>query len=155
MSPDRINISTTPMQKPLQISREDVVTEARKWLGVKWQHQGRGRAGIDCIGLVVRVGQDLGLPITDMQGYKRTPEAHKFLEHVREQSEFVSQPEPGCIGLFRERHFPCHIGIFSEKHGEIHLIHSYLPTGKVMEEHFAHQWINALVEVRKYKGLID
>ena len=155
MSPDRINTSTTQTPSKLHPSLDDVVAEARKWLGVKWQHQGRGRAGIDCAGLVVRVGQDLGLTIADKVGYKRTPEALKFVEHIRQQTEFVGQPKPGCIGIFREKYFACHVGIFTERHGQIYLLHSYMPVGKVMEEHFAHQWINSLIEVRKYKGLID
>lgn len=155
MSPDKINTSTTQTPSKPQVSLDDIVAEARKWIGVKWQHQGRGRAGIDCAGLVIRVAQDLGLNVTDKQGYKRAPEAFKFVEHIRDQTDFVSQPQPGCLGIFRETHFPCHIGIFTERHGQIYLLHSYMNLGRVMEEHFAHQWPHILIEVRKFKGLID
>jgi len=39
---------------PLQpsITRQDVVDEARTWIGVPWVHGGRARSGVDCAGLL-------------------------------------------------------------------------------------------------------
>ena len=43
------------------VTRTDIVAAARGWLGVPWRHQGRSRAGVDCVGLVVVVCRSLGL----------------------------------------------------------------------------------------------
>lgn len=150
MSPDRTNISITPMHK---LNAQDIVTEARTWLGTRWVHQGRSRAGIDCAGLLIRVSNDLGLKVADKQGYKRTPDGLSFLDHIRTQSDFVATPEPGAIAIFRERHLPCHVGIFSERHGATYFIHSYMNLGRVIEEPFAHHWVSNLVEVRRFQGV--
>lgn len=150
MSPDKTNISATPILRP---TLDDVVAEARKWIGTKWVHQGRSNAGIDCAGLLIRVGNELGLDVKDMQGYKRSPEGHRFLDHIRGQTDLVRTAEPGRIAIFRQSYFPCHVGIFTECHGELHIVHSYMNLGKVMEEQFAHQWPKLLVEIRTYRGL--
>ncbi len=53
-------------------TRGEVQTLARTWIGVPWRHQGRNRSGIDCGGLVVKVGQELGLlgPHDDPKRYQ-------------------------------------------------------------------------------------
>jgi cell wall-associated NlpC family hydrolase len=140
----------------LTISREDVIAEARKWIGTRWVHQGRSPMGVDCAGMVVLVGQALGLRAEDMLGYRRSPDGVLFREHIIKQTTFEPQPRPGSIGLFREAAFPTHTGIFAtDSEGNLTLIHAYMPHGKVMEERFIHEWTEKLVAVRNYIGLID
>jgi cell wall-associated NlpC family hydrolase len=52
--------------------REQIVEEARKYLGVRFRHQGRTVAGIDCAGLILNVGNDLGLIEYSETGYDST-----------------------------------------------------------------------------------
>lgn len=132
-----------------------MVAEARTWLGTRWVHQGRAKVGVDCAGLVIRVCHGVGLEANDMQGYRRTPEAYTFINHIRTQTDFQPEPRPGDIGIFAESQFPCHVGIFSEKHGQLHLIHGYARAGKVIEEPFIHDWPDRLVEARSLRGLTD
>lgn len=68
------------------IRREDIVSAARGWLGVPWQHQGRGRHGIDCIGLVIAVAKTVGAIDADfdVRGYGRHPDARVLLPTCRE-----------------------------------------------------------------------
>jgi cell wall-associated NlpC family hydrolase len=140
----------------LTINREDVIAEARKWIGVRWVHQGRSDMGVDCAGLVVLVGQALGLPAEDMLGYRRSPDGVLFRQHIIKQTSFEPQPRPGSIGLFRESRFPTHTGIFAEDdEGNLTLIHAYMPYGRVMEERFIYEWPEKLVAVRNYIGLND
>lgn len=139
-----------------QVSREDVIAEARKWLGTRWVHQGRSALGVDCAGMVVLVGQTLGLQAEDKLGYRRSPDGVKFRQHIYSQTTFEPQPRPGSIGLFREARFPTHTGIFAlDEEGHLTLIHAYMPYGKVVEERFIHDWPNKLVGVRNFIGLID
>lgn len=133
----------------------DIVEEARKWLETRWVHQGRSRNGVDCAGLVVLVGQALGLRAEDMLGYRRSPDGHAFREHIVNQTTFEPVPRPGLIGLFRETRFPTHCGIFGERDGQLTLIHAHMPYGKVVEEPFIHEWPTMLVAVRSYVGSAD
>jgi hypothetical protein len=49
------------------ITRQQIVNEARKWVGTPFQHQGRTRGkAVDCVGLVLSVADNLTL--SDVQG---------------------------------------------------------------------------------------
>jgi hypothetical protein len=133
----------------------DVIAEARKYLGVRWVHQGRAAVGIDCAGLLIRVHQGLGLPVADRKGYRRSSDSIEFLEHIRQQTSAGLEPVPGAIGMFAESTFACHTGIFSEKHGVLHLIHAKMSAGKVIEEPFIGALVSQLIEVRHINGLED
>ena len=146
MSPDKTN--TCDILTPT-----DVIAEARKWLGTRWVHQGRNEAGIDCAGLVVRVLGDLNLPVEDMIGYRRTPDAHAFLEHIRRQTQIAPGPMPGTIAIFRQSQFPCHTGFFAEQDGKLTLIHSYMTYARVLEQDYAHEWPKLFVEARLITGI--
>jgi len=136
-------------------SRNDVVTEARKWLGTPWVHQGRARAGIDCAGLLIVTMQGLGLPVEDMHGYRRSPDGRAFREHIMRQTDLALTPQPGTIALFREAQFPTHTGFFAIRDGKLTLIHAYMPAGKVVEEIYDHEWPERLVAMRDIRGLED
>ena len=132
---------------------DDVVAEARKWLGTRWVHQGRNEFGIDCAGLLVKVHEGLGLLVEDETNYRRTPTTTRFLEHIRNQTDHVSAPEPGAIAVFRESTFPCHTGFFATRGGILTIIHSYITAKKVVEESFSHDWPSRLVETRRLRGV--
>jgi cell wall-associated NlpC family hydrolase len=61
--------------------RADIVAAARGWIGVPWRHQGRSRAGVDCVGLIVVVCRELGLSDYDSTVYGRDPDPTRFLGH--------------------------------------------------------------------------
>jgi hypothetical protein len=151
MSPDKTNISSIPTLP----SRADVISAARDWIGVRWLHQGRNRAGIDCAGLLIQIHLELNLPVEDKTGYKRTPNALDFLNHIRRQTTFCATPMPGSIAVFRQEVMPCHTGIFAEKNGILTIIHADATQGKVLEEPFIHDWPRLLVEARNIIGLSD
>lgn len=135
------------------ITSSDILAKARDFLGVRWMHQGRSIHGIDCAGLVVRVHQDLGLPIEDIRGYRRAPNGHMFLDHIRNWTSLQSQPLPGTIGIFSEVTFACHVGFFGEQEGKTTLVHASLLAGKVVEEVFDESLQRKLLELRGVKGV--
>jgi len=135
-------------------SNQDFVDAARGWLGVPWLHQGRNRAGVDCVGLLLVCLEEIGLPAEDLQGYRRSPQPVRFVQHIRSQTEPCTETVPGAIGIFRGGTQPCHVGIFAEKDGIVTLIHAYAGLGVVMEEPFAHDWPNDLIELRRIGGLV-
>lgn len=133
--------------------KQEFIEAARGWLGVRWLHQGRNRAGVDCVGLLLVAAADVGIELPDMPGYRRSPNPELFVTHIRNNSLPVSAPEPGTFGVFRDGNQPCHVGIFAERDGNLTLIHAYAGTGKVMEELFLHDWPRRLVEVRAIEGI--
>ncbi len=133
--------------------RNEFVEAARQYLGTRWVHQGRSIRGVDCVGLLIVSGADIGVTIPDMKGYRRTPQPHIFVTHIRDNSDPQIEPLPGYMGIFRDGSQPCHVGIFAERHGRTSLIHAYAGTGKVMEEPFEHHWPNRLMEIRSIKGI--
>lgn len=132
---------------------EEFVAAARNWIGTRWLHQGRNRQGVDCVGLVVVAAADVGIQVQDAEGYRRTAHKEVFLKHIRDQTEFIPQPEPGCIGIFRDGTQPCHVAIFGTMYDKLSLIHANGIVGKVVEELFIHEWPQALIETRKIKEL--
>ncbi len=42
------------------LTRCNAIESARTWVGTPFRHQGRGKSGIDCVGLVINVGKDIG-----------------------------------------------------------------------------------------------
>lgn len=118
-------------------SREEIVEEARKWLGTRWRHQGRNASGLDCIGLLVRVATDLGISDYDIKGYSRRTVGDDFTRHfeiVGLKRKPIPDAEPGDILITHDRNFPCHCGIVAKKNGQMTFIHAYAGRKKVVED---------------------
>ena len=58
----------------MSVSTAQVVAAGRCYTGVRWHHQGRTRAGLDCAGLIIRTAHDLGLSEFDLADYGRLPD---------------------------------------------------------------------------------
>jgi hypothetical protein len=73
------------------ISRENIVAAARELIGVPYLHQGRDtRTGIDCVGLLVLIGQKIGYEeIHDLADYRRVPSSSTLLEFLNKNLEEV------------------------------------------------------------------
>lgn len=139
-------------------NRYDVINEARKWLGVKWRHQGRTKLGIDCAGLIILVGKSLGLADYDTVNYQRRTHGTNFLNHFKMNmtQKPILDAEPGDVLLFRDNQFPCHSTIVSEIGGVQTIIHAHAFRRKVLEERLDQgDWMNLRVACFKYMGLDD
>lgn len=120
------------------MKRADIVTEARKWVETPFLHQGRNEAGIDCVGMVQRVGDVFHVPYDDLQGYARAPTDPKFLKHLRQylNAAPISGDKHGLVGVCRQSIYPCHIGIFATDKGCLTFINARADRGEVVEEEF-------------------
>jgi cell wall-associated NlpC family hydrolase len=129
------------------VTADAVIAEARAWLGVPWRHQGRDRAGIDCGGLVIRIGQALGLTSYDVTGYARRAKDFEFLQHFRDglgmQSVRMAEMRPGDILIFVDGRNPCHSGVLTWLHDCSHFVHAHAVRRKVVEEPYAGEWRDA------------
>lgn len=124
-------------------TREDVVAEARSWIGTRWIHQGRNRHGIDCIGLVVVVRRELGFTGYDVAGYPREPDG-TFLSHFLNAGGIrvgILKAQPADLLLFRDARSPCHVGIITRRDGDVlRMAHAHALRHRVVEEPVVHDW---------------
>ena len=86
------------------MTSEDIVAEARRWIGAPWRHQGRGPAGVDCIGLLIVVADALGVPHHDVQGYDRRATGTRLLKAFAVDLDPLpfDEARPGDILVFAE-----------------------------------------------------
>lgn len=111
---------------------------------------------MDCVGLLVLVGRDIGLHIEDTTDYTFNPEVKKFTDVIYSQSVRVPM-DPiriGSIGIFRQSIYPMHTGIIA-KHpisGELTVINANLKGKKVIEQPMS-EWFEEIIQIRDYKGI--
>lgn len=121
----------------LVLTRQDIVDEARKWMGTPFRHQGRAASGIDCCGLVIRVANDLDVSDYDTTGYSRRTTGEQFINHFR-AAGLIEKPvgmmKHGDVILTRDGRFPCHCGFVVDR-GKQHwtIIHAYARKRAVVE----------------------
>lgn len=108
------------------MTREEVIAYARGWIGVPYLHQGRTRAGVDCLGFAINVGWWCGaIPHTfDRNDYERSPDGTLFAE-CDERLIRVPGPRLGCWAVMRFAEEPQHIAIVADyRYGGFSIIHA-------------------------------
>lgn len=139
-------------------TRAQIVEEARSYLGTKWLHQGRTRDGVDCAGLVVCVGNGLGLIQYDRNDYQRNPNGSAFLHFFTEGGGVqkpITEAKPGDILVLREGTYPCHTALVGEKRGGLTIIHAFVVRHQVVEEPLTGAWLAKRVACFQYPGVED
>lgn len=143
-------------------SREEIYTEARRWVGTPYHHQGRTLGqSCDCIGLLIGVARALGIacpPNRDFPRYSALP--HDGVAE-RTVSEFLAPATgllPGQIGMFwfRDRGHGQHFAIFG-RHGRerLTMIHAYFNIGKVVETGVSDFWRKRLMQTFDYSEVAN
>lgn len=118
---------------------------ARKYIGVKFKHQGRKEHGLDCAGLVWIAYRDLGVTLSDFRKYPPDPVRHgsKLTDYViKELGEpFAVEPvryediKENDVIVIRYRHEPHHMAVVGRHPlGYLSLIHAHGLYGKVIEQ---------------------
>lgn len=137
-------------------SRDDIVAEARSWVGTKWRHQGRSRVhGVDCAGLVIAVAHELGLSEFDIANYRREPRKHIFIQHFRDNmhERAIADRLPGDVLLLRDRQFTCHAAILAMQGGRQSIIHAFAGRRQVVEEDYSADWRGRTTQCFAFPGL--
>lgn len=113
------------------ITRSDIVSCARTWVGTPYHHQGRLKGiGVDCIGLPRGVACELGLlpHAFDVNGYGRVPDGRTILRQADEHMTRVPIDAallPGMVILVAVAGDPQHFGILGDyRHGGLSIIHA-------------------------------
>lgn len=120
------------------ITREQIVAEARSWIGTPWVHQHRTKGvAVDCAGLVIGVARALGVVADDFDvtGYGRQPDGtlltvcDTHLERITRD-----QMQPGDVVVVAVERDPQHMGIVVPYRGALlALVHAASVAGKVIE----------------------
>lgn len=143
---------------------DQIVSHARAWVGTPFRLGGRDRSGIDCFGLILRVGRDaLGEPLPDATGYPAwgdPPRLRAWLEANLVPLRCWSDAGPGDVVALRLKIGWEHVGILGTAHGALTLIHVHtlargrgqLRLGCCVEHNWVPPWSARLAAVYRYRG---
>jgi cell wall-associated NlpC family hydrolase len=136
-----------------------VVATARSWIGTRWAHQGRSRAGIDCAGLVIVTAHQLGLFTFDTRDYGKLPNGNRMRELLDEHC--VAWPaggglQPGLIALMRFEIAPQHLAIIADypsAPGHYSLVHALVTERRVCEHRLDTHWRSRIIALYALPGV--
>lgn len=136
------------------MTRQQIVTVARNYLGTPFHHQGRLKGkGIDCLGLIVCVCRDLGFDPIDATNYPWRTDSNLLQQNLGTQLVKVDEAEVGDVMLFwaYDRNIPTHLGFKTDKG----LIHAYAHSGakKVVEIGLDQWWLDRFVAAYQIPGV--
>jgi cell wall-associated NlpC family hydrolase len=110
------------------MTREDLVSEARSWIGTPWHHRACIKGvGIDCIRLIEAlakfckiIGDDFVTP-----DYGPEPDGILLRKVLDQHLIPTEKKEPGNVVLLAPGDRPQHVGILAPyKHGGLSMIHA-------------------------------
>jgi len=138
-------------------TREDIVAEARRWLGTPFRHQGRvlGEA-VDCGGIIVCLARRFGLDqgYLDPPGYPPQPHTD-FMERLLDSYADpvpVKSRRPADIITFAFGRNIHHLGILTEENRILHAWNRG-PGSTVVETRLSGPFVEAMRRVYKFRGL--
>lgn len=135
--------------------RDDIVAEAREWLGTPFHHQARAKnAGVDCIGLIVAIAKKFGFAHTDIAAYPHQPIHGIFINAINAQTLLVplDDVQIGDMLLFKFEAEPQHIALVSETY-PLTMIHAYAQARRCVEHEVDCSWKARLCGSRRFKEL--
>lgn len=135
--------------------RNDIVTAARSYLGVRFKMRGRTRAeGIDCVGLLANVARDIGMSVEDTVDYSKSPDPEMFRRMITDQTKpgSIHNLRSGSIAMFKQGVFPIHAGIVVVGGGQMSVINANLKLKQVVEQPWR-EWTLLLLGVREFPGV--
>lgn len=113
--------------------RDDLVAEARTWLGTPYHHHARVKgAGVDCAQILIAVFAECGVIEAFDPGHYATDwhlhrSEEKYIEWMDRYGVRVKRPEPGDVGLWKFGRTYSHGGIVVPEG----VIHAYVERGVI------------------------
>jgi NlpC/P60 family putative phage cell wall peptidase len=137
------------------IGSEQIVAEARRWIGTPYQHQARLHGvGVDCAGLVICVARDLGIFDVEYSDYGQIPNAGMLRAICEKHLLRIDDVEPGCILLMGFLLGPSqeqHLAILTDA-GTI--VHAYSHAGACVEHRYSMAWRSRTRAIYRYPGVL-
>ena len=130
------------------MDKNRIIDKAREYKGTPYVHQRRNVAGLDCIGLIITVGLDLGYQIDHSRyAYEKIPNPNVLYGGLDENFTRVIKYQPGDILVFRFTIEPQHVAIYT---GDT-IIHAYEKATKVVEHRFSNSWRSRVLRAYRYE----
>lgn len=142
---------------PSPLKPATIIEAVLRWLHTPWVHQGRDRTGLDCIGLLTVLSDELDVPVLDSKDYARWPDGVELMRWLRKTPAItevipMSAYREGDLVVFwiRRPGYPQHTGIVGQR-GRT-LIHTHSGAGKVVQEPFSKFWIKRIAGTFRITG---
>ena len=131
--------------------RQQIVACARHYIGVRFQHQGRSLAGLDCLGLLFLTAASVGVKLRgqavrtiDIPDYGRKPDTVLLREKLAMYLQPIplAEAEMADVVLLNVQGSPQHLAILSDypSADALGMIHAYASSGKVVEHRYDAVW---------------
>jgi len=143
------------------ITPEDVIAEARSWVGTPFLHQGRNHLGIDCVGLVIVTMQRLGALPEDFESpdYGRLPNMGELRRKIADHCTPLPAPVPGALLGMTWFSDDSHVAVYTG-HSIIHAfqrsrgrVRNPKQRSRVVEHSFRAKWIDRVAGVWALPGV--
>jgi len=142
--------------------KNDIVVQARTWLGTPHHHQARlKRVGCDCLGLIIGVVNELDLkdkhgePLAayDEITYSKEPDGAYLTQKIAALLDEVpiAAAQAGDLALFKVRENPQHMAFLTDYENTLGMVHSYAPARRVVEHRLDDDWKQRLVKVFRWQ----
>ena len=140
------------------ITKEDVVREAKTWLGTPFHHQGRLKGvGVDCAGVIVCVAKELKLDsdFEDITDYPRMPDGRlkELLTRYLIKVPF-NERQIGDIVSIAWAKEPQHLAILTEPNKILHA-YGIGKNGKVVETSLVGKHLNSVKGVYRFPEVMS
>lgn len=141
------------------ITPEDVIIEARSWVGTPWLHQGTLKdLGVDCAGFVEGVCVNVGLPVSPdfTRDYKRREDGTVMLQILGELCEYtMGEMRVANVVAFhdnRAKEIPRHLAFVSQVLPQTNYIIHASERG-VVEHRMDTSWLRKIHSVWRIRGV--
>ncbi|MDT0635106.1 hypothetical protein [Spectribacter hydrogenoxidans] len=153
------------MTTPTRPSADAIVTAALAWEGTPYRHLGRTRRAIDCAGLIILVGREVGAfaPDFDVRNYPRDPSGRLRMVMLSSgmlpvrtlgHSEDCRRDEllPGEVLVMRGNGsaiLDSHLAIWTGRH----VVHASAPFKRCVRHGLLKPWSTYVSAVYRYPGV--
>ena len=117
-----------------------------KYLGIPFKHRGRDFSGLDCYGLVIKIYEDLGYRIFDLESYDEVllqSDANYFIDNYHKEWARIEKPKIFDVVLFKNAScgIVTHCGVVLKEDKFIHC--SRKTKGVIVSRLFSNAWVKA------------
>jgi hypothetical protein len=148
------------------LDRSLIFQKAREYFGTPFHQQGRVKGrGLDCVGIVLCVGEDLGLRYRDGRPIGRFDYRdygmYPVMDYMQEEAEkiFIKKELgamiPGDILTVRAPFLVHHMAVVSQLKQGLGMIHADGGLGKIVEHLINSRWRSRIAGVFAYPGVDD
>lgn len=137
------------------MTRDDIVFDARRWIGTPFKHQSRVLDhGGDCVAMVEWLGLKYGIIVEGYRtNYGPEPKMREIMQSMidagLERLRSIEDRLPGDVLFIQYRKEPQHLGILTPTG----IVHGYSGAGCYVETQFNSRLLDGLRSVWRWPGI--